>query len=246
LRGEELFSGASFLDLSRAAAEYERAVALDPAFVQAWIQLSRTRSIMFGQGRPSAATADGALEAAQRAAALAPGSPDVLKAMGDYYSYVAADNRKALEYYAEAQREAPLDAEILSGAALSEMSLGRWEEALEHLREAHRLDPRDGTTTYRLARTLLWLERYDEAMVVADENIVLEPSNAATLQQKAMIHVARGDIAAARGLIANPPREIDPAELAMTMAVYWDLYWLLSGPQQDLLLRLPVTEFTGG
>src|SRR5690606_1072701 len=53
LRGEELFSGASFLDLSRVAAEYERAVALDPAFVQAWIQLSRTRSVMFGQGRPS-------------------------------------------------------------------------------------------------------------------------------------------------------------------------------------------------
>ena len=246
LRGEELFGAVSSpMSLPRAEAQYERAVALDTAFVQAWARLSRTRSVMYGQGQASAATADGALQAAQRAAALAPGTAEVLKAMGDYYSYVVADNAKALEHYAQAQRIAPLDAEILSGAALSELSLGRWDESLEHFQEAHRLDPRDGTTTYRLARALLWLDRYDEAMKVADEHLALQPGNAAALQQKAMIHIAQGNVEEARAVMSSPPRDIDPTEMVAYSSQYWDLYWPLDERQQQLLLRLPPSEFSG-
>ncbi|HEU4801152.1 MAG TPA: protein kinase [Gemmatimonadales bacterium] len=245
LRGEELFATADGLTLPQAAAEYERAVALDTAFALAWAQLSRARSIMHGQGQASPANAAAARHAAERASALAPGAPEALKAMGDYFSYVVGDNANALERYARAQRAAPRDAEILSGAALSELSLGRWEEALEHFRQAHQLDPRDGLTTYRLARTLLWLDRYQEALAVADDQLALQPTSVAAVQQKAMIHLARGDLATARAVFSDVPRGMDPTGLVAYTSQYWDLYWPLSERQQELLMRLSPSEFSG-
>ena len=245
LRGEELFATADGLTLRQAASEYERAVALDTAFALAWAQLSRARSLMHGQGQASPANAAAARHAAERASTLAPGAPEALKAMGDYFSYVVGDNADALEQYARAQRAAPRDAEILSGAALSELSLGRWEEALEHFRQAHQLDPRDGLTAYRLTRTLLWLDQYPEALAVVNDLLALQPTSVSAVQQKTMIHLARGDLAAARAVISDMPRGMDPTGLVAYTSQYWDLYWPLSERQQELLMRLSPSEFSG-
>ncbi|HEU4829759.1 MAG TPA: tetratricopeptide repeat protein, partial [Gemmatimonadales bacterium] len=158
--------------------------------------------------------------------------------LGDYHSYVTADNARALEYYARAQRIAPNDAEILSGAALSESSLGRWDAALEHFEQAHALDPRSFRTAHRLARTYLWLRRYREAMAAADRALTLEPASPAGIQLKGMIFLARGDLGGARRALAAAPREADPTTLVSYMAQFWDLFWVLDDRNQQLLLRL--------
>ena len=158
---------------------------------------------------------------------------------------MTGDNAKALEQYALAQRSAPNNAEILSGAALSELSLGRWEESLRHFREALVLDPRSGRTANRLARTLLFMRRYDEALPAADRAIALSPGATGTFEHKVMIYLARGDLEGARRLVGSAPPSMDPTSLVATLAQFWDLYWVLDDAQQQLLLRLSPAEFDG-
>jgi serine/threonine-protein kinase len=243
LRGEELLNKGDQAALRDAGVAYERAVALDTGFALAWAQLSRANSLAYGNASINAETAERARDAAQRALALAPGRPEALLALGDYYSYVPADNAKALEQYALAQRAAPNDAEILSGAALSELSLGRWDESLAHFRQSLALDPRSGRTAARLARTLLFMRRYPEALAAADRAVALAPGNAATFEMKVMVHLAQGDLAGARALLRSPPPQLDPTIVAATMAQFWELYWALDDSQQRLVLRLSPGSF---
>jgi serine/threonine-protein kinase len=243
LRGEELLAQGDPAALRQASAAYERAVALDTGFVLAWTQLSRANSLAYGNASITAETAERAREAAQRALALAPRRFEPLLALGDYYSYVPVDNTKALEQYALAQRLAPNNAEILSGAALSELSLGRWDESLAHFKQALALDPRSGRTANRLARTLLFMRRYPEALAATDRAIALAPTNPAPFELKVMIHLAQGDLAGARALLSSAPPQLDPTNLAATVAQYWDLFWVLDDGQQRLLLRLPPAAF---
>jgi serine/threonine-protein kinase len=243
LRGEELLGQGDQVALRGAIAAYERAVALDTGFVLAWTQLSRANSQAYGNANINAETAERAREAAQRALALGPGRYESLLALGDYYSYVPGDNTEALKQYALAQRLAPNNAEILSGTALSELSLGRWDESLAHFKQALTLDPRSGRTADRLARTLLFMRRYPDALAAADRAIALEPTDVAPFELKVMIHLAQGDLAGARGLLGSAPSQLDPTALAATFAQFWDLFWVLDDSQQRLLLRLSPASF---
>jgi eukaryotic-like serine/threonine-protein kinase len=245
LRGEELLVAGSGepAKLHQAIAAYQQAVAVDTGFALAWAQLSRARSFLYGAGNIDAGIAAGARQAAERALAIAPGKSEALLALGDYYSYVPIDNAKALEQYALAQRTAPNNAEILSGAALCELGLGRWEQALEHFTQALALDPRAHRTAFRLARTLLWLRRYPEALAASDRAIALQPTSLPALENRAMIHLAQGDLPGARATLHSAPRDVDPTDLVSYMAQFWDLFWLLDEGQQQLLLRLNPSPF---
>ncbi|HET7426563.1 MAG TPA: protein kinase, partial [Gemmatimonadales bacterium] len=245
LRGEELYAhGGGDPNQTRAAiAAFERAVALDTGFVIAWAQLSRANSQLYGNAGISVDVADAARQSAERALRLAPGHPEAQLALADYYSYVSGDNAKALEQYALAQRTAPNNAEILSGAALSELSLGRWEESLAHFRRALELDPRAARTAARTARTLLWLRRYAEALAMSDRAIALAPTSTTTFENKVMIYLAQADLEGARRVLRSAPASLDPTSLVATMAQFWDLFWVLDEPQQHLLLRLSPSAF---
>jgi TolB-like protein/Flp pilus assembly protein TadD len=243
LRGEELLPRGEPTALRSAAAAYERAVALDSGFVLAWAHLSRANSFLYGNAGISAQVAARAHSAAVRAEALAPGHFEAVLALADYYSYVVADNAKALEQYALAQRSAPNNAEVLSGAALSELSLGRWEESLTHFRQALALDPRSARTAARLARSLVFLRRYPEAFPAADRAMTLEPASAATFEIKVMALLGQGDLEGARRLVRSAPASIDRADLVATLAQFWDLYWVLDDAQQRLLVTLPLSAF---
>jgi serine/threonine-protein kinase len=245
LRGEELISNSSGnpVGLRGAIAAYQQAVALDTTFVQAWAQLSRANSFLYGNGGVSADVAEQARSAAYRALALAPNRGEALLALADYYSYVPSDNAKALEQYALAQRVAPNNADILSGAALSELSIGQWEQSLEHFKQALALDPRSARTAGRLARAYVFLHRYDEAIPAADRAFALAPSNPASLELKVMPYLGRGDLAGARRVIETAPPTIDPTSLVAVLAQFWDLYWVLDEGRQQLLLRLSPSAF---
>jgi TolB-like protein/Flp pilus assembly protein TadD len=243
LRGEELLPQGDPSALRSAIAAYERAVALDSGFVLAWAHLSRANSFLYGSAGISAQVAKRAHAAALRAQALTPGQFEAVLALADYYSYVVADNAKALEQYRLAQRSAPNNAEVFSGAALSELSLGRWEESLTHFRQALGLDPRSSRTAERLARSFLFLRRYPEALTAADRAMALAPTSAAALETKVMAFLGQGDLAGARRVVRSAPPTIDRAELVATLSQFWDLYWVLDDAQERLLFTLPVSAF---
>jgi eukaryotic-like serine/threonine-protein kinase len=246
LRGEEISKRLTEVDpatLERASGSYERAVALDSGFTQAWARLSQAHAAVYTNGLPTPERAERARQAAEQALALNPEAADGRLAMGTYFDYIAGDYRKALEHFALGQRAAPNNADLVSGAALSELSLGRWEDALEHLRHAEALDPRSLVTVLRLSRTLLWLRQHGEAEAAADRALALEPSSAQALQNKVMARLGAGDLDGARNALRAAPQQIDPTTLVSNMGVFWDLGWVLPDDQQALLLRLTPGAF---
>ena len=244
LKGEEIsgkLATAGTVPLQKAATYYAEAVALDSGFALAWVQLSRANSLLYFRGLGVNSTAEKALQAAERALALAPERPETYLALGDYQTNVTRDYARALERYAQGRRLAPASADLLTAMALAKERSGRWDEALEHLHQAGRLDPRSAFTARRFAYALLWLRRYPEATAAYDRALALDPGNLAALEQRAMLFVMQGDLPPARAFLRDPPRGVDPADLVAYVATYWDLVWMLDEEQQSLLLRLPPT-----
>jgi eukaryotic-like serine/threonine-protein kinase len=230
-------------ELRRGIALYEQAVALDSTFVQAWAQLSRAQSQYYYNITPTPAAADAARRAAERAVALAPGKPEGQLALGDYYTSVLNSNAEALAAYEAGLKTAPANPGLLTGSALAEQSLGRWEAALAHLERASQLDPRSVATARRLSLTLLRLRRYPEAQAVTERGLRIAPSGLDLVENLAMIHLAQGHLDGARSVLRRVPAEIEPTTLASYIATYWDLFWVLDDAQQQLVLRLPPSAF---
>jgi serine/threonine protein kinase/tetratricopeptide (TPR) repeat protein len=231
--------------LRSAITYYEQAVALDSGFAEAWAKLARAHAGYYYNVTPSPADADAARRAAERAVALAPGRPESQLAMGAYYYLVRADNEKALEGYEEGLRATPDNAELLTAAAIAEQSLGRWDVAVKHLERARTLDPRSIPTARRLSTSLLRLRRSPEALAAVDRGLAIAPGTLDLIENKAMIHLAQGDLAGARQVIHAAPPETEPTALVSTFGNYWDLFWVLDDNQQQLLLRLPASVYDG-
>ena len=247
LRGEE--AAASLTDrelgaVGRARDYYQRAVALDSTFALAWTQLSRTHSIIY-VWNPSTAEAEAARVAAERALALAPERAEGYFALGTYYNEVKTDDVRALEQFRRGQQFAPKHAELLSETGFCELRLGHTEEALTHVRQAEALDPRSVAIARDLMHLLIWLRRYPEAQAASERALALAPDNLYVLHVALRTHLARGDLAGARGLLRLVPREVDPTALVALVATLYDLSWVLDDEQQQLLLRLSPEPFGG-
>ena len=246
LRGEQISGGVSVFEpgaVRRAVAHYQEAVTLDSTFDAAWGQLARAHALLYYNVTPSAVDAEAARSAAARALALAPDGAAGRLALGEYYTSVERDDRRALEQYALGLRAAPRNAELLAGYARAQQGIGAWDSALATLTRAREVDPRSTSIGWRRAQTLLNLRRYDEALAAIDEALVLAPSYLTLLQQKAMVYLARGDLPGAREVLRTAPSGVSPSTLAAFMAMYWDLFWVLDDAQRALLVRLTPRSF---
>jgi tetratricopeptide (TPR) repeat protein len=246
LKGEEVAQslGASNpTTLRQAVAYYAQAVALDSGFIQAWAQLSAAHSSLYLFSTSTSADADAAHRAAERALALGPNRVEGHLAMSAYYLRVMKDLPRALEELARGEKFAPHDSRLLATSAFIEMNLGRSEAALAHLRQAQTLDPRSGSTAVALTRLLVQLRRYPEAREAGDLASALVPTSLAGILNRLMIPLAQGDLGGARLILADAPKEVDPASLVAYVATYADLYWVLDAAAQRLLLTLRPSAF---
>jgi serine/threonine-protein kinase len=245
LRGEAIFrelAGADPPSLRRAASYYEQAVALDSAFAQAWSQLGRVRSNLFYLSVPTPAEAEGARRAVERAQALAPRAPETYLAQSFYSQYVLRDPARAREAAAQGLAAAPSNVDLMvrvAGFQVGEQP----EEAVRTQRRAAELDPRSVQTWVALGNTLLTLRRYAEAADAIGRGRTIDPASFRLLQLELMNHLAQGDLAGGRRVLAGVSRDVDQAALVAYLATYNDLYWVLSDAQQTLLLNLPPSAF---
>ena len=53
-----------------------------------------------------------------------------------------------------------------------------------------------------------------------------------------MIYLGRGDLAGARAVVRKAMEQVEPVILVAWFGWSWDLYWVLTDPDQQLLLRL--------
>jgi TolB-like protein/Flp pilus assembly protein TadD len=231
--------------LREAVRYFEQAVAFDSAFVAAWAALSFANSLLYSNATPSPAVADRARSAAERALALDSQTPLGYWALGSYHRLVTTAHARAAEQYTKGLALAPNDVELLRSVGLSEQELGRWEDAVDHFQRGRSLDPRSAALTNVLGWALLWLRRYDEAVEALDAAAALQPSNLSLVEAKSMVRLARGDLAAARAVLVQPPADVDLPTFVAYMATYWDLYWVLDDEQRVLLKRLTPASFDG-
>ena len=248
LRGEQVSRSMGVQDppsLRQALAFYERAVALDPGFAQAWARVSRADSMLYGNSGPTPALAEGARNAAERAVRLAPKRPDGYIAMGQYERLVAKDADRALEQFARARALSPGNADLLSAIAVADVARGHWDAALATLQEAERLDPRSVSVLRRLGDAFYWLRRFSPAREAFDRGLLLAPTHLGLIEGKAMTFLGEADLPGARKVLAAAPREVEPAALVAYVAAYWDVVWLLDDEQRDLLVGLAPAAFDG-
>ena len=246
LKGEEASKAMAASDpvnMRKAMAFYEQAVALDPKFAQAWSRISMANSSLYVNSKPTPQLAERAREAAEKAAALAPDRPEGYLALGRYQDAVIGDNSRALEQYEKAARLEPGNAEILSSVAIAEESLGRWDAAVEHLRQAERLDPRSVVTLRRLGYALLYLRRHREAREAFDRGLGLAPTTLSLIEPRAMTSLAEGDLDGARTFLKAASKDVEPTALVAYVANYQDLVWVLDDEQRAILLRLTASAF---
>lgn len=246
LKGEQASGGMSKGDppsVRKALGFYEQAVALDPRFAQAWARVADANSLLYFNATPSPDFAERARRAAETAIALAPNDPESYFAMAVYKRSVLGDYHEAQEQLARGRSLAPGNVDLMREAALVEKSLGRWDAALEHLRDAQRLDPRSAVVYRELGRVLLFLRRYPEARQVIDAGLVLSPDNLSLIERRAMTFLGEGNLASARDYLVGRPGGVEPTELVAYVALYWDLGWVLTDEQRDVLLRLTPAAF---
>ncbi|HUR95004.1 MAG TPA: BTAD domain-containing putative transcriptional regulator [Gemmatimonadales bacterium] len=230
--------------LRSAIAFYERAVALDSTFAQAWSQLSRARTSLYSNGVPDPELGEQARIAAERARALRPTEPLAYLAVGDFYGSVnPIDNAKAVAAYERGLSFAPDDVDLLGALSTAETSMGRWDAAPARLARAARLDPRSTTTARRLAAVHIFLRQYAAADSAADRAIALAPTSPAMVSLKLMVAIARGDLDSARAIVRAAAERIDPAALYPFFAGYQDMYWVLDDAQQRQVLASAPSAF---
>jgi tetratricopeptide (TPR) repeat protein len=221
-------------------------VRLDSSFTLAWVQLSRARSSLLGSSAADSGLQPSALEAAERARALRPEAPEVALALGEYYGFIASpDNERSLAEYQRGLRVAPDNTDLLSGAALAEFALGRFDSAAARLRRASVLDPRSATTARRLALSQIWLRHLATADSAADRAVALAPTNVRMVLQKVMVQVAQGDLPGAQAAVRQAEARIDTTVVLSYLSTFQDLCWVLDDGQQRKVLSMSPSAFDG-
>jgi TolB-like protein/predicted Zn-dependent protease len=246
LRGQAAFQGDP-PNFREAMTAYERALALDSTFVEAWAQLAEAQGKLY-LGTPTPASAEAVRRTAERALAVAPTRAEGHQAMAAYYGMVVGDNVRALTEDSIAFALAPRNAQLLGYMGEDELVLGRWEEARRHLEQAVRLDPRSRAPVRGLRVVLLYTHQYPEAERALDQALKLAPANLEVRLQRMQVALAQGDLPGAQAVLRGVPSEVDPTELVATVAnvdINGDLPWVLDQAQQQLLLRLRPSAFDG-
>ena len=89
----------------------------------------------------------------------------------------------------------------------------------------------------------LWTSGDWWGRLVQHRGLAVAPANLNLTEYKAMTFLGEGDLVGARAVLEAAPREVEPTALMAHLANYWDLVWILSDEQRELLLRLTPSAF---
>jgi tetratricopeptide (TPR) repeat protein len=215
------FTSSARASLLHAADLLNQAVAHDPSFFQAYCQLAYTHDLLYFLGHdhtPARLTlAEAAIDAAFRLRPNA-GETHLARAENLYRGYLNYD--AALAELKVAAQTLPNDPRVFELEGYIDRRQGRWEEAIPNLERAADLDPRNVFTLQQLALSYQALRRYAEARLALDRVLAIEPNNAQTKVQRALVEWEwKANIRPLHQAI-DSIRATDPAAVR-SIAVHW-------------------------
>jgi len=176
LAGRAAAAKAGNADLREAVAHFERAVALEPKFTAAWVQLASAHT-QLGRwgGAPTRQSWAAARAAIDHAVALEPDSPDVLLALGWILRTAEWNWRGAEQAFRRSLQLRPDHPDALAGAAVLLFNIGQTEEAFRLGQQAARLDPLNAATQIDLSIMFYLNHNWIEAELSARRALQLAP-----------------------------------------------------------------------
>ncbi len=153
------------------------AIRIDPQYGVAYADLAYIQAFGNFAGFASWEGVAESRKAIDRAVQVAPDSPEVIRALGDYYYYGNLDYAKAMEQYARVLKIRPNDWEALARIAAIERRQGHWVESLAHFRDLAVRDPGNFRNISDLMILLAAGRRFDEAISVARALAERQPDN---------------------------------------------------------------------
>ena len=202
---------------------FQRAVDLDPGFVQAYAQLSKAYSGLchFEWERTDEVLAK-AKAAADRALELDPQSPWGHMALGYYYYWGLKEFDRAEAEIAAADRLLPNQADFLRARAFIQRRRGAFEDAALLLEQAATLDPRNNELLFTIGETNLLLRRYAPADAAFDRAIQLAPNVTSAYMGKVRSALLLGDVDRAQRILAGVPMSPEPEFLVTCATIYFN------------------------
>ncbi|EED30531.1 putative adenylate cyclase protein [gamma proteobacterium NOR5-3] len=152
-----------------------QALAIDPNFVEAWVELVRICGGLVWWDRPE--YAECAYEALLQLRLLAPQNPRRVVAEGIYAYRIDRDFPKALELLRPMASELPNDAALLKFIHYSARRTARWDEAVAAMQKVILLGPRDESNHDDLLVTLAARGNWQEAVRFGEEAAAKFPDN---------------------------------------------------------------------
>jgi eukaryotic-like serine/threonine-protein kinase len=178
LRAREYFNkpGALEENFLKARDQLEQSVRLDSKFAHAYALLSRTySSLAWFRYDQSPGVLNQARQHAERALQLRPDLPEPHIAMG-YYEYHGHRNYdKALEYFNNARRSQPNNAEVIAAIGFVERRLGRFDDSIRNVDKAISLDPLNLALIYNNAMSYMLAGRNEEAHAMFEKTLSIMP-----------------------------------------------------------------------
>jgi len=163
-------------DLERAMAEFSRAVELDSTFALAWLELANAHAQeVFYWTDASEERRALARQAADKAMALNPTSPEAHLELGLFHLWLERDTETALRELALAEEGMPNSQELHEARAVVFEVQGRFEEAVREIRVALTLSPKDPSLFTSLGLYHWVLRQYGPGETYAQQARVLAP-----------------------------------------------------------------------
>ena len=216
LRGQALATGTwDPSEFQRAVDYYDRAVALDPAFAQAYASLASAHlSVYWFRGDPSARRLELAKASVDKALSIQPDLPAAHTALAEYYYHGKLEYQRALDELAIAERLAPNEPYAITIKGAVERRQGRWTNALNDMKRASELDPRNLTNLDNLCETQLMTRNYADAEHSCRLRIAIESGKypAYYLLIRTVI-LQSGDVGRGLTVLEQARQQIPPREL---------------------------------
>ncbi len=247
LRGLELSRHTTFdlAEVNQSVLMFDRAVAEDPHFVEAWAQLVRAHARLYFNGNATDQRRNLARAALNRALAIEPDGSSVRLAEAYYRYHIEGDHDGAADSFAAVALVRPHHAEVLTGLGYVERRRGNLDQAITLLERAFSYDPSNAILAENIGETYMAMRRHAETERWLTLALEKEPDRVFSLGQRALnmlawkgcpetiSEVARCSTVEAQRILDQSPIRDDPRLLYYRVLL--DLYraTISTRPDQD-------------